>query len=234
MMSFENILLCCCHVGRRQLFSAPVDGDFQKRLRFRGTFFLLWLLFDSTATPRTIRAHLFARRCGRLLRPAACESFFISFFLCNGIRAGVQASFIRTVLALGSIAVSYPHITSQAEIVVTPVSLAALLVFLGASLLLQLVRLFHNRVQSRELGHNALTTQLLNLDSMSGGAVPRQIHCHMSPRTHNNPTPPLSHAPLSPCPPTRRPTRRIFFLRILHSCPDSPAPKTASRAPEAA
>jgi len=108
-------------------------------------------------------------------------------------------------MALLPIAGSYNTISSASELVRTPVSLAAFLIFLAVSLLLQLVRLYHNRVQSRELGHNALTTQLLNMGSMSGGAVPRQIHCHMSPRTHNNPTPPLSQAPLSPRPPNQAP-----------------------------
>lgn len=45
MISFENILLCCCHVGNVALFSAPVDGAFQMRLRFRGVFFRCPLQF---------------------------------------------------------------------------------------------------------------------------------------------------------------------------------------------
>jgi hypothetical protein len=40
MISFENILLCCCHVGNRFLFTAPVDNAFQSKLRFRGLHFV--------------------------------------------------------------------------------------------------------------------------------------------------------------------------------------------------
>ena len=73
MFSFENILLCCCHVGRRQLFSAPIDVNFQNRLRLRGALLHLIWSRPSQFTPAPLP-------CPSLPRLLLFSCHFLNFF----------------------------------------------------------------------------------------------------------------------------------------------------------
>jgi len=139
--------------------------------------------------------------------PPATAAFLFLHISLNVRFAGLQTALIRSILIAIFLGSLYQKTINQ--LISMPVSLAGVLILLGTSIVLQIVRLYHNRnvllsAWRQGSGSNALTTQLLNLGS-SEGAVPHQIHCRMSTSTHNHPTPPLSRTPLSPCPPHQAP-----------------------------
>ncbi len=81
--------------------------------------------------------------------------------------AGISSSFVRTLVAFVVVSAAYSHITSRRELVEFPLSLAAFWIFIGGNVLLQVVRIYYNRVVLASFWNrdnsSALKTQLLEI-----------------------------------------------------------------------
>jgi hypothetical protein len=81
--------------------------------------------------------------------------------------AGISSSFVRTLVASVVVSAAYPHIASPLELVQFPLSLAAFWIFIIGNVLLQLVRIYYNRVVLASFWNrdnsSALKTQLLEI-----------------------------------------------------------------------
>ncbi len=143
------------------------------------------------------------------------SSFFRSVLLVPLLNAflGISSSFIRTLLSLVVVSAAYPRIATPAELVEFPLSLAAFWIFIGGNVLLQIVRIYYNRIVlasfwSKE-NSSSLKTQLLVLGQQSPSTI---IAAH-----------PLTQLPQSPmcpmmplwCPFQNSPTRRVSQLVIV-------------------
>ena len=81
--------------------------------------------------------------------------------------AGISSSFVRTLVALVVVSAAYPHITSPLELVTFPLSLAAFWIFIIGNVILQVVRIYYNRVVLASFWNkdnsSALKTQLMEI-----------------------------------------------------------------------